>query len=260
MSLFAKKKWRVQDIIRTEEKKYLASVLKVTHPFRKQQIVIVPAPRYALDSYYSEWVYQPYAKEHKLYVSNDIFNPTHVYLARILLRRNIFPGYAYFHPMGFPDCIDLNLTRREFISREQPIRTPMLLLLLTPNMYRERFHSWVGRRVLNIVGERYVTHPSEDNRSLMFILPPAYVPDAVNVLQSLGFNVTDHTTAVVGDTDTVDKLNKWGDMAQVVALAYIWFMFVLLVVNESHRMEKMFEEYKRELAEKAGRDPTELGL
>nr|CCC89694.1 conserved hypothetical protein [Trypanosoma congolense IL3000] len=258
MSLFAKKRWRVQDVIHTEDTKQVVTILKLTHSFRKQRIVIVPVPRYALDSYYADWVYQPYAKEHKMYVSNDIFSPTHVYIARILLRRRYFPDYAYFHPMGFPDCIDLNLTRREFILRERPIKTPMLPLLLTPNICREKFHGWIGRRVLKIVGKQYVTHPSESDQSMMFILPPAYVPDAVNVLQGVGFSVVDHTTAVAGDAATLEKLEKCGHVAQFVALAYIWFMFVLLVVNESRRMQQLFEEYKKELAEKAGRDPAEV--
>ncbi|ORC76712.1 putative trans-sialidase [Trypanosoma theileri] len=260
MSLFGKKTWRVQDIVRTDGGKEVLSILKISHPFRKQRIVVVPAPAFAQESYYTDWVYQPYAKEHRMFVSNDIFNPTYVYLARILIRRGIFPGYAYFHPMGFPDCVDLNLSRREFIAREQPLKTPMPLLLLTPNLLRQNSHPWIARRVLNIVGEQYVTHPREEHQSMMFILPPAYVPSAVNTLQSLGFQVTDHTTAVAGEVETLQKLNRWSDIAQLVALGYIWFMALLFIVNESRRVESMFQDYKREMVEKAGKDPAKMGL
>ncbi|ESS67370.1 hypothetical protein TCDM_03996 [Trypanosoma cruzi Dm28c] len=260
MSIFGKKTWRVQDIIRTDGTQEIVSILKITHPFRRQRIVVVPAPRFAQESYYNDWVYQPYAKEHRMYVSNDIFNPTYVYLARILIRRGVFPGYAYFHPMGFPDCIDLNLTRREFIAREQPLKTPMLLILLTPNMFRYKRHPWIPRRVINIVGEQYVTHPREEHQSMLFVLPPEYIPDAVNTLQSLGFQVTEHTTAVAGEAKTLKKLLHWSDIAQLVVLGYLWFMVALFFLNESQRMQRMFHEYKREMVEKAGKDPDEMGL
>ncbi|ESL11754.1 hypothetical protein TRSC58_00488 [Trypanosoma rangeli SC58] len=260
MSLFGKKTWRLQDVMRTDETQELVSILKITHPFRKQRIVVVPAPRYAKESYYHDWVYQPYVKEHRMFVSNDIFNPTSVYLARILIRCGFFPGYAYFHPMGFPDCIDLNLTRREFILREQPLKAPMPLVLLTPNFFRAKRHPWVARKVIKIVGEQYVTHPREEHQSMLFVIPPEYVPDAVNTLQNLGFQVTDHTTAVAGEAAVLSKLNRWSDIAQLVVLGYVWFMIALFFVNESRRMQTMFHEYKREMVVKAGKDPEEMGL
>ncbi|KAG8347974.1 hypothetical protein ERJ75_001601200 [Trypanosoma vivax] len=258
--MFSNKKWRLQDIIREEGANQVVSVLKFSHPCRMQRVVIVPTPRYALESYYNDWVYQPYAKNHRMYVSNDIFNPTYVYLARILLRRNFFPDYAYFHPMRFPDSVDVNLPRRTFASREMPIKTPILSLLLVPVLWRDRRHTWFNRRVLKIVGDRYVSHPAEGQQSLMLIMPPAYAADAANTLQGLGFKVVDHTTAVIGEEAVLGKLSRWSDIAQLIALVYIWFMIVLFFVNESRRLQRMFTEYKRDLAIKAGRDPEELGL
>ncbi|RNF27712.1 putative trans-sialidase [Trypanosoma conorhini] len=136
----------------------------------------------------------------------------------------------------------------------------MPLILLTPNAFRVKRHPWIARRVIAIVGEQYVTHPREEHQSMLFVLPPEYIPDAVNTLQSLGFQVTDHTAAVAGEAATLHKLNRWSNIAQLVALGYVWFMIALFVMNESRRVQTMFHEYKREMVVKAGKDPEEMGL
>lgn len=195
-----------------------------------------------------------------MYVSNDIYNPFYVFYCRMLLKQDRFPGYAYFHPMGFPDCIEVNLTRREFIQREQPLKTPASTMLLTSTRFRDKHHPWVARRVLKIVGEQYVVHPRENMQSMVFILPPSYVPDAVNVLQSLGFQVTDSATTPIGDEQTLRRLDNWSNMAQWFVLGYLWIMIIMFAVGESRHIKQLFREYQRELVLKAGKDPEKMGL
>lgn len=258
--LLSKKTWRLKDVLFAEGAKQVVRVLKVDHPFRRQRITIVPTPRYATEEFLNDWVYQPYVKEHVMYVSNDIYNPFYVFLCRVLLRKGRFPEYAYFHPMGLPDCVDVNLSRRSFIKKEQPFKTPMSTILLTTNRFRDAHHPWVSRRVVNVVGEQYVVHPKEDKQSMVFLLPPAYVPDAVNALQGLGFSVADTVTAPVGETSTITQLNSWSNKCQLLVLGYLWFLIVLFVVGESRHVHELFQDYKRELIEKAGKDPAKMGL
>ncbi|KAK7198665.1 hypothetical protein NESM_000830100 [Novymonas esmeraldas] len=258
--LLATKTWRLKDVLLTNGAEQVVRVLKVDHPFRRQRITIVPTPRYAKESYLADWVYQPYVKEHMMYISNDIYNPFYVFLCRALLRKGRFPGYAYFHPMGLPDCVDVDLSRRAFIKKEQPFKTPMSTILLTTNHFRDRHHPWVSRRVVSIVGENYVVHPKEDKQSMVFVLPPAYVPEAVNALQSLGFTVADAATTSIGDTATLSQLQRWSNACQRLVLAYLWFLIALFIVGESRHVHQLFQDYKRELIEKAGKDPSKMGL
>lgn len=258
--LIGRKTWRLKDILYRSEGDEVARILKIHHPFRQQRVTIVPAPRYAKEEYYNDWVYQPYVNEHMMYVSNDIYNPFYVFFCRTMLRKGRLPGYAYFHPMGFPDCIDLNLTRRNFIKKEQPFKTPMSTILLTSNRFRDAHHPWVSKRVLAIVGEQYVVHPREDKQSLVFILPPAYIPDAVNTLQSLGFSVADTATAHIGEVVSLEQLERWSNRCQLLVLSYLWLLIALFVVGESRHVYNLFQDYKRELVEKAGKDPAKMGL
>lgn len=259
-SVLSKKTWRLQDIIRVEGSEQIVNIIKVNHPFRRQRIVIIPAPRYAKVEYYNEWVYQPYVKEHIMHVSNDIYNPFYVFYCRTLLRRDRFPEYAYFHPMRFPDCVEVNLTRREFIKREQPFRTPTASILLTSTRFRDRYHPWVPRRVTKIVGEQYVVHPRDNVQSMVLVLPPALIPDVVNTLQGLGFNVAESTTASIGETETLRLLNSWSNKGQLMVLGYLWFLISLFVMGESEHVQVLFHQYKREMVEKAGKDPDAMGL
>lgn len=258
--ILTKKVWRVKDIIRTEGTQDIVSILKISHPFRQQRITIVPAPRYAVEEYYTDWVYQPYVKDHIMYASNDIYNPFYVFYCRYLLKRNRFPAYAYFHPMGLPDCIEVNMSRREFLKRELPLKTPLSTILLTTNSFRDKHHPWVPRKVLGIVGENYVVHPRKEKQSLVFVVPPAYVPDIVNTLQGVGFQVTESATAPIGETETLQRLERWSRNCQWVALAYLWFLIALFIVGESRHVNELFQDYKREMVEKAGKDPKAMGL
>lgn len=258
--ILTKKVWRLKDIIHKEGAAEVVNILKINHRFRQQRIILVPTPRYAAESFYTDWVYQPYVKEHFLYVSNDLYNPFYLFYNRGRITRGGYPGYAYFHPMGFPDCIDLNLTRRAFLKREQPFRTPVSLMLCTTNHFRDRYHPWVSRRVNKIVGEQYVVHPREDVQSMVFILPAAYCPDVVNTLQSLGFEVSETVSASIGAEETLGKLNRSSSLCQLTVLLYLWALMVLFVVGESSRMVKLFNEYKRDLILKAGKDPDKMGL
>ncbi|AYU79591.1 hypothetical protein conserved [Leishmania donovani] len=258
--LLSKKTWRLRDVLFNEGTEQVVRVLKIDHPFRRQRITIVPTPRYAREAYLTDWVYQPYVKEHIMYVSNDIYNPFYVFLCRSLLRKGKFPEYAYFHPMGLPDCVDVNLSRRAFIKKEQPFKTPMSTILMTTNHFRDSHHPWVSRRTVNIVGEQYVVHPKEDKQSMVFVLPPAYVPDVVNTLQGLGFAVADTVTASIGDAAIINKLNSWSDKCQLLVLGYLWFLLALFIIGESRHIRQLFQDYKRELIEKAGKDPAKMGL
>lgn len=259
-SILSKKTWRLKDIVHQEGSNDMVRILNVTHPFRKQRITIIPTPRYAQEAYYADWVYQPYVKEHVMYVSNDIYNPFYVFLCRTLMSRGSYPNYAYFHPMGFPDCIDVDLTRRLFLKREQPFKTPMSTILLTSNRFRDNHHPWVSRKLMSIVGEQYVVHPRDELLSMVFVLPPAYVPDVLNSLQGVGFVVSNTTSAAVGETATLKRLNSYSNKGQLLALLYIWFLIMLFVVGESRHVNQMFQDYKREMVEKAGKDPKAMGL
>lgn len=259
-AILSKKTWRVQDVIRSSGGEDIVSILKITHPFRRQSITIVPTPRYAKESFYNDWVYQPYVKEHRMYVSNDIYNPFYVFYCRYLLTRDRFPDYAYFHPMGFPDCVDLNMTRREFLKRELPFKTPVVSILFSSNRMRDSHHAWVARRTVGIVGDQYVVHPREETTSLVFVLPPAFVPELVNTLQGLGFVVSDSTTTPVGETTMLARLNSWSNKGQLLVLMYLWFLIALFIVGESKHVNRMFQDYKREMVEKAGKDPEKMGL
>ncbi|CAJ1009310.1 hypothetical protein Q4I28_004624 [Leishmania naiffi] len=258
--LLSTKTWRLKDVLFDQGAEQVVRVLKIDHPFRRQRITIVPTPRYAKETYLTDWVYQPYVKKHIMYVSNDIYNPFYVFLCRALFRKGKFPEYAYFHPMGLPDCIEVNLSRRDFIKKEQPFKTPLSTILMTTNHFRDSHHPWVSRRVLKIVGEQYVVHPRNDKQSLVFVLPPSYVPDVVNTLQSLGFTVADTVTASIGEATTITKLNGWSNKCQLLVLGYLWFLLVLFIVGESRHIHRLFQDYKRELIEKAGKDPDKMGL
>lgn len=259
-SILGKKTWRLQDVVLSEGPNNAVRILKLSHPFRRQRITVVPTPPYAKESFYMDWVYQPYVKEHHMYVSNDIGNPLYVFYCRHLLKRDRFPSYAYFHPMGFPDCVELNMTRREFLKRELPFKTPAALVLLTSNRMRDRWHPWVSPKTVKIVGDQYVVHPRAETQSVVFILPPTFVPSLVNTLQSLGFVVCDSATAVIGETATLERLNSWSNKGQLLVLMYLWLLILLFVVGESRHLNLMFQEYKREMVIKAGKDPEKMGL
>ncbi|EPY29355.1 hypothetical protein AGDE_09997 [Angomonas deanei] len=259
-SILSKKTWRLKDILLQEGDEQVVRILNVTHPFRKQRLTIIPSPPFAKEEYYNDWVYQPYVKEHVMYVSNDIYNPFYVFPCRILFNRGKYPDYAYFHPMGFPDCIDVNLTRRTFLKREQPFKTPTAAILLTSNHVRDRRHPWVRRKVLGIVGEQYVLHPRDDLLSMVMVLPPAYIPDVLNTLQEVGFQVSNTTSASIGKTETIEQLNSYGNKGQTLVLLYLWFLIALFVFGESKHVYDLFQDYKREMVEKAGKDPKEMGL
>ncbi|AIN99114.1 hypothetical protein LPMP_252520 [Leishmania panamensis] len=258
--LLSTKTWRLKDVLFDQGAEQVVRVLKIDHPFRRQRITIVPTPRYAKETYLTDWVYQPYVKKHIMYVSNDIYNPFYVFLCRALFRKGKFPEYAYFHPMGLPDCIEVNLSRRVFIKKEQPFKTPLSTIFMTTNHFRDSHHPWVSRRVLKIVGEQYVVHPRNDKQSLVFVLPPSYVPDVVNTLQGLGFAVADTVTASIGEATIITKLNSWSNKCQLLVLGYLWFLLVLFIVGESRHIHRLFQDYKRELIEKAGKDPGKMGL
>lgn len=258
--LLGRKVWRLQDVVRREGSDDVARVVKLSHPFRKQVITIIPVPRYAKESYYDDWVYQPYVKEHRMFVSNDIYNPFYVFLCRFLLKRNWRAGYAYFHPMGFPDCIDLNVTRRIFIKREQPFKTPMLAMMLTSVAMRDARHPWVASRTRRIVGDGYVVHPSADQQAMVMMLPCAYAPQALNTLQDLGFTVAETADAVIGESATLQQLNRWSAWGQRCVLAYLWFLIIMFCYGESRHVQEMFVEYKRDLVRRAGKDPAKMGL
>ncbi|CUG94236.1 transmembrane protein, putative [Bodo saltans] len=238
----------------------MAGILKIDHPHRKQRITLVTTPRYATEEFYKDWVYQPYAKEHKLYVCNDILVPTYVFAARLLINRGKFPGYKYFTPQCLPDSVDMQITRRELFNSEKPIKCNVLTLTMTLNMMRDKRHKWLERRVKRIVGVRYFNHPRVEDESIVLMMPPHYAATAINNLQDLGFVVRDRVEADCGDIETLKKLSAYSDIGQFAALSYIWMLLVLFLYGEGLRGMAAFAEYKREMIVQAGRDPKEFGL
>lgn len=70
-----KKLWKLDDVFREEGGRMMAKIIKLDHPHRKQRLTLVTTPRYATESYYKDWVYQPYAKDHKLFVCTIFLFP-----------------------------------------------------------------------------------------------------------------------------------------------------------------------------------------
>lgn len=261
LGLTRAKVWKTADIFRaTDGGEMLVSILKLSHPHRKQQITLIPIPRVASGEYYKEWVYQPYAKESVLYVSNEIFVPTSTFVPRILLRRNFFPGFEYFTPAKLPDSVDMNISRAELYKREKSISGSGLKITMLLNTYRDRRHRWLPKRLRSIVGERYVTHPRESEQSLVLMLPPGYAATSVNTFQSLGFTVADRVDVPCGKADELLKLTQYAQVGQTVAVCYLWFLLLLVVWHQTQVTMEAFAEYKRDVIRKAGRDPSEFGL
>jgi hypothetical protein len=254
------KVWTHDDVFRKEGSRYMAGILKLDHPHRKQRVTLVTTPRYATEEFYKDWVYQPYAKDHKLYVCNDILVPTYVFAARLLINRGKFPGYKYFTPQNLPDSVDMNISRREMFNREKPIKCGVLRLTMTLNMMRDKNHKWLARRVNNIVGVRYMNHPRLDDESIVLMMPPHYAATAVNTLQELGFVVRDRVEADCGEVEPLKKLSAYSDIGQFAALSYVWMLLMLFLYNEARRGVAAFDEYKREMIRQAGRDPKEFDL
>lgn len=260
MANFVKKTWRVEDVYRSDNGVMLASILKITHPYRHQRVTIVTTPRYATEQYYSDWVYQPYAKDHQLHVCTDIYVPTSVFVGRILLKRGKFPEYKYFTPMNLPDSVDLNISRKDYFQREKPIKCPLLQMSMLLNIMRDKRHRWLVRRVKVLLGAKYMNHPREEEESYVLMMPPHYVATTLNTLQGLGFEVQDRVEAPCGEEEPLKKLAAYSDIGQFAALSYIWMLLMIFIFNEAKRTMNAFEEYKREMIRKAGRDPSEFGM
>lgn len=253
--------WTIKDILKTnaETGETQTTILKFDHPHRLQRVMIVPTPRFASESFYKDWCYQPYVKDHQLRVSNDIFNPAYVAIPRILINTNRIKGLKYFTPLYMPDAIDNNVSRRVFINREQNFNTFTPLMMLTTNTFRERWHPWIAKKTRKLVGERYLSHPKEDKQSFVVLVPPQYAVTMANTLQGLGFKLADSAEVPTGETKSLKKLYFWGDFCQFAVLSYFWIVITVMIINESIRMYHNLREYQAHLILVAGKDPLEYG-
>lgn len=254
------KSWGLSDVLRSDNGRYMVGIFKFDHPHRKQRITLVTTPRYATEEFYKDWVYQPYAKDHKLYVCNDILVPTYAFTGRLLLNRGKFPGYKYFNPLNMPDSVDMNISRREMFQREKPIKCGIVPMAMIPNMMRDKSHKFINRQVERIVGSRYMNHPRLEDESLVLLMPPHYAATAINHLQELGFVVKDRAEADCGEVEPLKKLSAYSDIGQFAALSYVWMLLFVFVTNEIRRGMSSFEEYKKDMVRQAGRDPKEFDL
>ena len=243
------KKWALADVQWVKEGSRHINVFKITHPHRQQQLMIVPTPRFATSEFYETWVYQPYVKDHQLRIGDDIYGPLNVAIARTLMGKTFkrYPDYAYFRLVDLPDCIENGLTRRVFVAKENFFSTPLGIKFVTTPQWRDRHTAWVARRIIGLVGERYLSHPHESQRSYVLLLPPAQVPAAITALQSLGFEVSDRTSAEVGKEEVLTVLERSGWVGSMFFLCYLGFYFILFLCNETLRVKRAYLAYMDDL-------------
>jgi hypothetical protein len=166
------------------------------------------------------------------------------------LNRAEFAGYQPFSPIMLGDNVDANISRREFMQREVAFKTPLLSAVLRSLRQRDRRHPWLEKQLINLVGKRYVFHPSSADQSFVVLLPPSQMATAAGVLEKLGFEVSETIEADVGDDAKLKQLEAAGDLCHGMVLFYIWFLLFVLVINETKRLTEGYKAYLQELADK----------
>lgn len=244
------RKWNLSDVLIRKNGEQFVTILKLSHPTRQQRLTIVPTPRYATKTFYNAWVYQTYARDHQLRMSDDIYTPFHVPIARTLMGKRFdkYPALSYFRLVDMPDCIENNITRREFVARERLFKSSMWRKTTTP-AWRDKRVGWVAREVHRQVGERYLGHPHPKDQSHVWLLVPAQVPAAVNALVALGFTVDDKRVECIGPEADLDKLDRYASIANGCILSYCLLLLSIFVVNESYRLYKAYFAYLDEVRE-----------
>lgn len=197
------------------------TVTKFKHPSRLQTVVVVPVPRVAQERFYQDFCYQPFAKDYIVHISLDIFLPWRVPFLRLLFDFGYFPGYRHYSPVKMSDSVDNDLTRYAFMSRERGIYTSAGLLIFTIASFRDVFRPGLARRVRNIVGKRYLTHPPATERAHMLLLPPSYAEAAIVALEDLGFRPVEQVETNAGDNSTITRCNMIAEISNLLLLLYI---------------------------------------
>lgn len=239
--------WTTSQVVTTSPAgQRMTTIFKLTHPSRRQKLIIIPCPRLGTPEFYKDWIYQPYAKEHMLYISSDLFNFFYIPMARVAAARGKFPGITYFRLSDMPDSIDMNLTRFAAHGRERPIKTRILQTFLMSTEWRERRHPYVIRQFKRIVGERYTLHPQneKDGGSFVFLLPPGPATSCLNVALSLGFVIAESVEAPVGNGERLDKLHQHCVHGQTAAICYLWASIMIVVCNEVLRFYNSMIEFR----------------
>jgi hypothetical protein len=245
--MFARK-FSLADVQSVKEGVREVTVFKLAHPHRQQQITIVPTPRIASHDYYKDWVYQPYVKDNRLFISDDLFSPLYVYPLRPLRSRGKMGNLMYFRLVDFPDCVDVNMTRREYLQKELTFRSPPLRLFFTTPEFRDRHVGWVRHRVFRIVGEKYLTHPHETHRSNVFVISPAATVAALNALQELGFEVTNRVSVPVGEDKKIEELSKSAWIGNMVCISYLFWLQLTVLFYVLKGLKTSYDEHQVALA------------
>ena len=242
---------------RTSTNERVVAILKLTHPTRQQRVVVVPCPRIALNSFYVDWAYQPYVKEHQLLLSFDIFSPLFAFGARSVIDRNkdSYEGIKTFSAMRIPGPAEQDVTRGIVAKRTHVMRPWVVQQIFTTARFRDRHHKYVRHAVLRLVGESYLNHPArESDGSFVFLLPPAQAATALRALDELGFEVSDSTDAPAGNADSIGRLERYSSIGEAGVLLYLYINIILVISAVysfvAERMDTFKAEYYKDRPQK----------
>jgi hypothetical protein len=217
---------------RTSTNERVVTVVKLTHPTRQQRVVVIPCPRVGLESFYLDWAYQPYLKEHQLLLNFDIYHPAYFFGGRLLMDRNKekFAGIKGFSVLRMPGPGEQDVTRAALRKRTFFSRPSIIAQTFTTAAYRDRKTNYTKKILLQMIGDKYLTHPTrEADGSFVLLLPPCHAAGAMQVLGDLGFEVADTTDALIGDADKIEAVEKYCRMGEALWLAYVWCNLIMAI-------------------------------
>ncbi len=210
------------------------SIYKITHPHRRQKLMVIALPRYAYKSFYSDWVDQPYQKEHTVWYGDDLQAAEDMLLVRHVIR-NRKMEITYYSYFNTPDSLQAGITRKQLWNRTRLLRTPLFQRLCIPSWIREKNHPWVPNLAKKVVGENYLLHPSmEDStaHSFVVICNANYAHVFLNTLLDLNFEVADVHQTAIGKTEEVERLTQVAKYSGTVVACYLWFIMSAVVYYE----------------------------
>ena len=248
-------------IVKGEDR--MVGIHSLKHPIRNQSVTIVPVPRFALKSYYNDWCYQPYMRQHTFISCYDVLSPLYIVPFRLLGLK--FPSISFFHPANMPGPLELSMTRKEYFQRVHFIKTSIFRLVFLTASYRDRNSRQNTRSGLQKLFDPKCTHKSVslDNKgakksvqtdSYVLVVNVHWVPHALEFLEKdLGFKLESQTIASVGPEKSLSLIESVCDTWNLVILAYFAFVFLACVIGTiNYFVEVGREEWLREQEKRLG--------
>lgn len=256
----AKRAYRAADFLRTDPNNhFVTTIMKLDHPHRLQRVMVVPVPRHGRKEYFTDWVYQPYIKDHVLVFAPELYHGFNTYVPQLLIWQNQFPGIDFYRPSLLPDPVDVNMSRPQFTAKTRHWFASFVAVAMLPQRFRDKRHPWIRKNTQRMLGTRYLVHPAEEEQSYVLLIPATQAHSAVNAMTELGFNVVESLDVDVGDKKAIESLNLAGEVGEAACLLYIYSLIILVTVGAARLLHVEYRKWMREQIAKEGHDPAKYG-